>query len=160
MTIKEIQTALKENGINRKIAEIDEFLQKNKIDTNTESIENIVKAFQSESGSLAATGKSQKMTRNTRSHKKIVHEIEKLPEENNTHDAFHDIQDESFQSAVNAVAQNNLQKAVLFPQAVAQKTYQLLQQPENQQILQASLQNSGDAIELMMYGFNPSIGAE
>jgi glycogen synthase len=158
-TAKEIQAALKENGIKRTIQEISDFLSSAGFTAST-TMEQIVKAFQANESSLTTSQQSQGLaTRSGRSKKalqKFEQKLEEVPE-TNTHNKFLDIGDPAFQAAVNTVAADNFKKAVLFPQAVASRTNELLNDPENRQVWETSLEDAATTIEQMLYGFNPGV---
>lgn len=157
MNPKDIQAALKSVGITKKIQEISDFLIQHNLD-ETATIEEVVTKFQTvqQSSGLAKSEPRGISSRTKRGLKKFEEQPQETPE-STTHNGFHDIKDETFQSAVNQVAQTNLQKAVIFPQAVASRTHELLSDPENQQLLQSSLDDASTKIELMLFGFNPSV---
>lgn len=158
MTFKEIQTALKTQGIKKTISEISDYVTQKGLDLETASLEEVVVKFQEWQQASALT-KSESRGMSTRQ-KKALQKFEEQPQEtpeSTTHNRFHDITDEAFQTAVTQVSESNFKKAVIFPQAVAAKTHEILIDPENQQILQSSLDNATTKIEQMLYGFNPAV---
>lgn len=157
MNPKDIQAALKSVGIKKTIQEISDFCIQHNLD-ETATIEEVVAKFQTvqQSSGLAKSESRAISSRTKRGLKKFEEKPEETPE-STTHNGFHDIKDETFQSAVNQVAHTNLQKAVIFPQAVASRTHELLSDPENQQLLQSSLDDASTKIEMMLFGFNPSV---
>lgn len=157
MTFKEIQVALKSKGIKKTIQEIGDFFAQHNLDVESTVLEDVVKLFEDvkQQSGLAKSESRGISTRAKRGLKRFEEQPQETPE-STTHNKFHDINDETFQLAVQKVAETNVQKAVIFPQAVAQRTHELLSDPENQQVLQASINDASTAMEQMMYGFNPS----
>lgn len=159
MTFKEIQKVLQQNGIKKTIQQISDFVAQKNLDVETATLEDVVKLFQeAQQASALAKAESPRAlsVRGKKAMKKFEVEPEQTPE-SSTHNRFHDIQDEAFQTAVTQVAESNFQKAVVFPQAVAAKTHELLSDSENQAILQTSLEDATTKIEQMLYGFNPAV---
>lgn len=161
MTFKDIQTALKQlqPSIKKTIQEISDFFAQHNLSLETAVLEDVVELFKAEQQKSALARAEAPKGLSTRT-KKGLKKFEVAPEqtpESKTHNRFHDINDEAFQTAVLQVAEMNVQKAIIFPQAVASKTHELLIDPENQQILQASITEASTVLEQMMYGFNPTV---
>lgn len=159
ITFKDVQGALKQIGIKKTIQEISDFFAQQNLDPQTVVLEDVVAKFQ-ETQQASALAKAESPKGLSVRGKKALKKFEEKPQEtpeSTIHNKFHDIDDAGFQMAVQQVAETNFQKAVIFPQAVASRTHQLLIDPENQAILQSSIEDATTKVEQMLYGFNPAV---